>query len=96
MWCEAFVNGTLSHVMQIKWLRAPSKEAAQAGAEQMMLLDYPKGADFQALVSQVPAQGMETGTAKTEGLGAKHDSPVAESDAPNPHPDSREVGDEAG
>ena len=28
------------------------------------------------------AQGMETRRAKTEGLGAKHDSPVAESDAP--------------
>lgn len=36
------------------------------------------------LVNALAAQGMETRRAKTEGLGAKHDSPVAESDAPEP------------
>lgn len=37
---------------------------------------------------KAPAQGMEAGTAETEGLGAKPDSPFAESGAPEDHPRS--------
>lgn len=37
---------------------------------------------WRKLIPYDPTQGMETRSAKTEGLGPKDDSPVAESDAP--------------
>jgi hypothetical protein len=40
------------------------------------------------------AQGIEAGTAETVKLGSVHESPVAESDAPNPNPFSPSRGNE--
>lgn len=46
--------------------------------------DFPPGTKVIVSATLVPpTQGIETGTAKTEGLGPKDESPVAESDAPN-------------
>lgn len=55
VWCEAFVNGSFSHVMSLKFLRAPDKQRAESGAERMLRDEYPKGSEFQALVREVPA-----------------------------------------